>query len=97
MSGDPQFAAIVKGVCNAACLGNADGLAENAACRTGSESQNQLRLHDRPFAFEPPAADVDLLGSRRLVQPPLASRDIFEVFDRVGQINLLPIDARSFE
>ena len=74
-------------------------------CRSSSGRPSTLRaavapsatmtagLHDRALQVLPPAAAVDLIGIRPLVQPPLAAHFVFEVLDRVGDEDVLALDA----
>ena len=49
------------------------------------------------FAFQPLVAGIDLALRRGLVQPPLAAQLPLEVLDRVGDVEVLAVDARRLE
>src|SRR5439155_17707427 len=55
-------------------------------CR--AESDNGDRLHQRAFDIEPDLAALDLISLAPLVQPPLASHLMLEMFHRIGDENL---------
>jgi len=61
---------------------------------SGAETNYDLRLHELDFGVEPGAASCDLQRIRLLVNAPLASRLPLEVFDGIGDVRLLAIDAR---
>ncbi len=70
-----------------------DRTAEHAARRGRAERNDDGRLDDRALEILPPAAPVDLISIRPLVQPPLAAHFVLEVLHRVGDEHALAIDA----
>src|SRR6185437_13994942 len=77
----------------AADLADSHRLAHQTTHRGGSECDHDLRLEDGALKVEPPAAALDLVRVRLLVQPPFAARREFEMLDRVGDEDLFAVDA----
>src|SRR5262245_37372333 len=78
----------------AAQLADRHGPAEQAPRRGRAERHDDLGLDDRAFDLVPPAAALNLIGVRPLVQPPLAALLVLEMLDRVGDEDLAAIDTR---
>lgn len=57
------------------------------------QGDDENRLNNRHLALEPPAALLDLIAIRPLMQPPFAPRLVFEMLDRIGDIDRTPIEA----
>lgn len=53
-----------------------------ARCR-GAKGENDFRCHDYAFGIEPPAASLDLIDVRTLVDAALASQRVLEVLDPI--------------
>ena len=61
------------------------------------ERNRQARAHEGDLLVEPPAAGFDLARVGLLMQSALAARLVLEVLDRVGDVDLRPVDAGRFE
>jgi hypothetical protein len=57
-----------------------------AASRRGAQRNHERGMHNLSLQVVPPAATVDLVCVRRLVQPPLAARLEFEMLHRVEDL-----------
>lgn len=66
---------------------------EQAVRRGRAERHPPRGLHDRAFEVVPPAAAIDLIGIRLLVQAALAARLPLEMLHRIGDEHLAAIDA----
>jgi hypothetical protein len=63
-----------------AYLGDRDGPPHQTARRSGAQRNHERGMHNLSLQVVPPAATVDLVRIRPLVQPPLAARLEFEMF-----------------
>ena len=62
-----------------------------------SKTHDQLGSYDLQFSLKPRPTSVDLLHARFFVDPKLASRFPFEVFDCVCNVDLSPLNIRLFK
>src|SRR5258708_5616072 len=65
--------------------------------RRRSERDNNLRLDRGYFRFDPGTTGAHLSRIRLLVDAPLTPLFKLEVLDGVGHVDLIAIDARSFQ
>jgi hypothetical protein len=84
---------------NAALFHHAERWAEEGFGSRCSEAQNDVGLHDGDLVLEPGETRANLAGVRRLVQPSLAAcvARPLEMLDRVGEVDVFPVDARGLE
>lgn len=78
-------------------LGDAERSAHDGLGRSGAETDYDLWLHGCEFAIEPRAACRYFRRVRLFVDTALSSRLPFEVLHRVGDIDLISVDARLFQ
>jgi hypothetical protein len=69
-------------------LGNAYRSPQHPACRRSAKRYDEFGSYQRSLLIEPPAATIDLVGVRALVQTTLATVLEFEVLDRIGNEEL---------
>ena len=74
-----------------------DRLAEQRLRGRRAERDDQVGLDQRELLVEPPAAGLDLAGIRLRVDAALAARLELEMLDRIGDVDLLPVDAGLVE
>src|SRR5262245_3876067 len=74
-----------------------DREAEQRAGRRRSEADQEAWTDEAQLFVDPRLAGVDLGDGRRLVDAPLAAAFEAEVLDRVGQVDVLAIDADLVE
>jgi len=67
--------------------------AKNGACGDRTQSHDNMRRHKFDFLFEPPATGFYVAGRGALVQTSLAALDMAKMFDRIGDIASLALDA----
>ena len=77
----------------AANLGESDGSAQHATRRRDAKRNDEIGPYKGTLLIEPPAAAVDLVGARTLVQAALATLLEFEMFDGIGDEDLDLIQA----
>ena len=65
--------------------------------RGGAQRHDHMGLNVFNFFFQPLVACIDLALRRGLVQPPLAAQLPLEVLHRVGDVEVLAIDAGRLE
>src|SRR3954447_21260022 len=89
MDGDKGGHAIRQLMRFAAQARDRDNAAEQAARRRRAERDDGGWLHQRALLVEPPAASLDLIGIRALVQAPLAALLKLEMLHRIGDEGLI--------
>ena len=72
----------------AAHLRDRHRLAEQRLRRGRAERHDKIRLHQRQFVVQPPAAGLDLAGIRLGMDAALAARLELEVLHRIGDVGL---------
>ena len=80
-------------------LHDAEGAAEEGLRGRGAEADDDLWFDERDLVLEPRHARADLSGVRCLVDSPFRARvtSPLEVFDRVGDVDVLARDSRGIE
>src|SRR3546814_2328887 len=76
---------------------NRDGLTQNCPSSRCSKRNGQRETDDCPRLVQPPSAGFDFTGIGLGMQPSFAPLFEFELFDRIGDIDLRPVDSRLAE
>ena len=97
MHGDPAFASVWKRQRGTAVFADGHRLAEKAMRRRCAKGDGYRRPYQLPFMADPPAACLDLAGTRLAVNPFLAALHELEMLHRVGDVGRLAIDACFLE
>jgi N-carbamoylputrescine amidase len=75
-------------------LGDGHGMPQQSTGGGPSERDHELGRDETQLLVQPPVAGLDLSGARFDVQTPLAARLELEVFDRVAEVDRVPLEAR---
>src|SRR6478736_3154979 len=76
---------------------HAESRAENSLRRCRTHCHDQVGLNDPQFRFQPGTARCDFARVRLLMNPAFATRLPFEMFHRVRDVNLRPINSSFVE
>src|SRR3546814_20988136 len=74
---------------------NRDGMTQNCPSSRCSKRNGKRGTDDCPLLVQPPSAGLDFTGIGLGMQPSLAPLFQFEMIDRLGYIDLRPVDSRS--
>src|SRR5689334_11672645 len=79
--------------CSSSHLIEPERLSEDRPCRGDAEADDDARLNDRRFGFQPRPAGGNFGGGRFFVFAALALRFPFKVLDSIREINVAPANA----
>jgi len=77
--------------------GDSESRAENSLCRCRTHCHDEFGPNDPLFRFQPRTARCDFARFRLLMNPPFPAGLPFEVFHRVRDVNLRPINSSFLE